>query len=82
MPDPNHNSTGTGTDHNRPWTEQELAEEWNYIYEERLALLGVYDEVTPEQNKIAREEAYEAITKLKQQTKPNETDTKPATNPD
>lgn len=45
--------------------DEELKQEWNYRYEERLGLLGCFGTPTPEQDKIAREEADAAISKLK-----------------
>lgn len=50
------------------WTEQQLSEEWRYIYEERIGILtdGRGNE-TPEQDKLARAEAH--VAKLKAQEK-------------
>jgi hypothetical protein len=47
-------------------TPQELQSEWNYRYQERLALLCVYDGQmpTPEQDRMAREDADEAVAGL------------------
>lgn len=47
------------------WTEQELSQEWHYIYNERLALLGCYGKPDPEQDKMARDDADKAVAELK-----------------
>jgi hypothetical protein len=47
------------------WTTEQLKYEWQYLYNERLALLGCFGQPTPEQHKIAKDEADKAIRKLK-----------------
>ena len=47
-------------------TEQELNDEWQYRYQERLGILCGAAIPTPEQRTIARNEANEAISKLKE----------------
>ena len=46
-------------------TPAELAAEFEYLRQERLGILCGDAEPTPEQNKIATEEAREAVKKLK-----------------
>lgn len=46
-------------------TAEELQYEWKYRYDERLGILECFGTPTPEQNKIAREEADAHIAKLK-----------------
>ena len=48
------------------WTKSELLDEWKLTYETRLGILCGVDKPTPEQDKIARDEAnavYDALAK-------------------
>lgn len=49
-------------------TEAELKAEWDYRYAERLAIGGCYGEPTPEQHKIAKQEADETIRILRNES--------------
>ena len=51
----------------KPWTAEELAEEWRVVY---LTRLGMLTDIAPtvEQMKIARAEADAQIEKLKNET--------------
>lgn len=42
-------------------TKDEIGKEWQYRYQERLGILCEDQDPTPEQRKIARDEATEAI---------------------
>jgi hypothetical protein len=50
-----------------PWTEAELKLEWEYIYQERLGLLECWGDPDPEQDKMARTDADEAVAKLREE---------------
>jgi len=50
-----------------PWTDAELAYEWQVRFTERLGILCGTDTPTPEQELIARTEADAAVRELKEQ---------------
>jgi len=49
----------------KPMNEQELRTEWQYRYDERLAILGCYGTPTTDQHEMAKHEADEAIARLR-----------------
>jgi hypothetical protein len=51
----------------RPWTEAELKQEWDYIYQERLGLLECWGDPDPEQHKMAKDDADQAVDKLRKE---------------
>jgi len=50
-----------------PWTDAELAYEWQVRYQERLGLLCEDRAPTPEQELVARTEADAVVKELKEQ---------------
>lgn len=50
-----------------PWTEAELKLEWDYIYQERLGLLECWGDPDPEQHKMAKDDADQAVAKLRKE---------------
>ena len=49
------------------WTPSQLQTERDYLYHERLALLGCFGQPTKEQDEIAKREADEAVGKLREE---------------